>query len=195
MLKFVLTPSVSLDERGTMRASLRLLAIVTAAPVLALLPQGEALAAYNTTANWSNNSYTGYCGQVDGGYVLVVETYLRTTGAYGGNIDNYWGTNIGNALIQYQSNHGLSADGCAGPATWADMQTRTDPGGTSNDPCVPGTDGYRQKVSGTRAAYYYRRSYDGTWWAGSGGYPVSSPVHQYSYYRFGDGLIADCNGG
>jgi hypothetical protein len=172
------------------RLSRRRAGIIGATVAALVLAPTAARAADNTTSNWSANSYTGYCGQVDGGYVLAAQSMLKTFGTYSGKLDNYWGTLSGNALVAYQTARGLSADGCAGPLTWADMQTRIVPFQTAT-------------VCGSTQGTYYHYSDHGTrnflrpatgtrYWAVDSGADSASPVAAWQYYRFSDNLVPYC---
>jgi hypothetical protein len=183
-----------ITNRGARRNALTLLSrrrtVFIGALVALTLAPTAAHAADNASGSWSANSYTGYCGQVDGGYVLAAQSMLKTFGAYSGKLDNYWGTQSGNALVAYQTARGLSADGCAGPSTWANMQALIMSFQTG---AVCGsTQGtyYRYTRFGTR---YFLRPATGTrYWAVDSGADSASPVAAFQYYRFSDNLVTYC---
>lgn len=166
-----------------------LLVLFTALGV-GLLPSA-AWAADNTSSSWSNNSYTGFCGQVDGGYVVAAQEILNTWGTYTGQIDNYWGPGSGNALVSYQASRGLSADGCAGPSTWSNMQALTV--SFSHSATCGTTIGYYYRYLKNSSSSYFLRPDTGTrYWAVQANNNVGGPVGLFTYYRFSDNLYKYC---
>lgn len=104
-----------------MRAAQRL--AVIASVTLVVLGVSTAVASAdtpNTTLSWSNNSNvaTTSCGYASGNNVVAVQEILRLYGYYNGSIDNYDGPATNAAIIRYQQDKGLTADGCVGPVTW-----------------------------------------------------------------------------
>jgi hypothetical protein len=147
----------------------------------------------NSTPYWANNSLTGYCGQTDGGYVVAAQSFLRTWGTYPGRIDNYWGPQSHSALINYQRARGsLQVDGCAGPATWDDMQRRTRyVADSANCHQAPGSlSVYALRVA-DREAFFDRSSATRYWYADTFLEAVSPPVGE-ALYRFSDSLVVRC---
>jgi peptidoglycan hydrolase-like protein with peptidoglycan-binding domain len=149
-----------------------------------------AAAGPNGTAHWSNNSNTGYCGQADGGYVVAAQSMLRTWGTYGGTIDNYWGSGSNSGLLTYQANRGLSADGCAGPSTWANMQALTS-SFHSGAICGSSQGVYFRYLKGGRSSYFLRPNGGQRYWRAQA-YPAGGPVEAFAYYRFSNALVEFC---
>ena len=56
-----------------------------------------------------------------GDEVVKIQTKLRDLGLYTDNIDGIFGSNTKNAVIQFQRNNGLDADGIVGPKTLASL--------------------------------------------------------------------------
>jgi len=54
-----------------------------------------------------------------GSYVTELQTYLAHSGYYGGVIDGRFGQGTQRAVMDFQADHGLIADGWCGSATWA----------------------------------------------------------------------------
>ncbi len=171
----------------TRRASL---AFAVAATVLGATA-GYASAADNTSYYWSNNSNTGYCGQVDGGYVVAAQEILNTYGQYGGKIDNYWGSGSHNALVNFQSLRGLSADGCAGPQTWNNMQNLIRFHTTESCGRSDAFDIYRYPRDG-RVSYFQRPLAGTRIWSVYSDANVGGPVLLREMYRFSDNLNTYC---
>ncbi|MBE7042946.1 MAG: spore cortex-lytic enzyme [Ruminococcaceae bacterium] len=65
-----------------------------------------------------------------GNEVVSIQTKLKNLGYYKGEIDGIFGPLTQSALIQYQTNFGLKADGVAGPKTLQSLGLST--GGYSN---------------------------------------------------------------
>lgn len=146
----------------------------------------------NTTPSWANNSMTGYCGQVDGGYPVAAQLFLYAAGTYAGPIDNYWGSNSHTALINYQRTHGnLQTDGCAGPKTWADMQARVTPIGQSTECNGFGYLNAFRYQPGARWAYFDQSTQSQYWYADVSLQPRGGPIGEH-LYRFSDDLHAYC---
>lgn len=55
-------------------------------------------------------------------YVLIAQDDLNTLGFRTGGLDGIFGTQTRNAVIQYQTSRGLSADGIIGCNTWRSLQ-------------------------------------------------------------------------
>jgi peptidoglycan hydrolase-like protein with peptidoglycan-binding domain len=53
-----------------------------------------------------------------GNAVKIVQNVLKLNGYYFGFVDGYFGTMTKVAVIQFQTNKGLSTDGIVGPKTW-----------------------------------------------------------------------------
>jgi hypothetical protein len=182
-------PNVGEGEHLTTRAKTALLSIIVAVGIS--LTPSSAWAADNTASNWSANSYTGFCGQVDGGYVVAAQEMLNTWGTYTGQIDNYWGPGTGNALVSYQASRGLSADGCAGPSTWSNMQALTV--SFSHSSVCGATIGYYYRyLKSTRSSYFLRPDTGTRYWAAQANSTVGGPVAAGRYYRFSDNLYTYC---
>jgi peptidoglycan hydrolase-like protein with peptidoglycan-binding domain len=143
---------------------------------------------YNNTRFWSNNDYTGYCGDTSGGYVALLQVYLMNDGLYPTSykIDDYFGPATQSALLQYQNFYGLQRDGCAGPQTWRTMQN---------------TAYYRKQLPCSNGSYVYVYG-DGGTTDGTGGYfaidylwsfttmnDVGGPVVPQYEYAFSHPLI------
>lgn len=161
------------------------------ASAVAVTTSVPAMAADNTSYYWSNNSYTGYCGQVDGGYVVAAQEMLHTYGTYGGAIDNYWGNGSHNAMVNYQSLRGLSADGCAGPQTWDNMQKLT-AYFTTAYVCGSTQGAYYRFVKNGRVSNHLRPASGTRYWAADVDANAGGPVQNYQYYRFSDDLRRWC---
>lgn len=146
----------------------------------------------NTTSAWANNSMTGYCGQVDGGYPVAAQLFLYADGRYAGPIDNYWGSHSHSALIAYQRSRGtLQPDGCAGPKTWADMQARTRYVGSSSECVGSGSLAVIQYTRSGRSAFFDQSTRTRYWFADTYLQPDGGPVGEH-LYRFSDDLHSYC---
>ncbi len=55
-------------------------------------------------------------------YVLIAQDDLNTLGYRTGGLDGIFGSQTRNAVIQYQTSRGLSADGIIGCNTWRSLQ-------------------------------------------------------------------------
>lgn len=55
-------------------------------------------------------------------YVRLAQASLNTLGYNCGNADGIYGTNTRNAIIRFQNNNGISADGIIGDDTWNTIQ-------------------------------------------------------------------------
>lgn len=88
-----------------------------AAPARADAPNG------NTSYDWGANDLVGCGGDTSGGYVLAAQYYFWGAGYPITRLDGGYGTETANAIRFFQATHGLSADGCAGPATWRAMRS------------------------------------------------------------------------
>jgi hypothetical protein len=149
-----------------------------------------AFASANTTSNWANNDYTGYCADTTGGYVVAIQEYLHVSGAYSGNVDNIVGSGTNSAIHTYQTNHGLSSDGCAGPDTWSEMQShliKLDNGTGCTQNSVGHPWAY---LHGGLEALYVRDSNTG-YWGTAVGNEASSPVSP-GFWRFATDLKPMC---
>lgn len=59
-------------------------------------------------------------------YVRLLQACLKSLGYNPGTIDGIYGTNTKNAIIRFQKNNSLSADGIAGENTWRYIDIRVD---------------------------------------------------------------------
>jgi len=150
----------------------------------------------NTFNDWGYNDYTGFCGDVQGGYVVTIQEFFYTSGAYTGNVDNAVGTQTNSAIIQYQTNHSLSADGCVGPATWREMQRHTTYLAETTDCASPPNQAYefRYANNGRTSFYIHKISGNLKWEVLTDGVePVGSPVVHWSGYLFSSSLtVGNC---
>ena len=71
------------------------------------------------------NDYIGYAGITSGVKVKALQCLLCDAG-YTVTFDGYFGPQTYNAIIKFQQNHGLSADGIVGPNTWKSMMSVAD---------------------------------------------------------------------
>jgi hypothetical protein len=143
----------------------------------------------NSTAYWSNNSLTGYCGQTDGGYVIAAQSLLYAYGFYGGLVDGYWGPKSHEALVAYQTARHLKLhEGCAGPETWADMQQFARYYSTS-DNCRGGAGSLAVYKFGS--ALFDRASATHYWYSDPWQQSRGSAVGDH-LYRFSDDFVARC---
>jgi peptidoglycan hydrolase-like protein with peptidoglycan-binding domain len=74
---------------------------------------------------WTNLSWVGP-GYETAGVNVKAAQQICTDAGYGSvikGIDGYYGTNTGNGIRDFQSSHGLSADGVVGSQTWNVMQS------------------------------------------------------------------------
>lgn len=72
--------------------------------------------------NYNKNNYNNYQATLSklnsrGEEVRKIQTKLKQLGYYNGSIDGIYGNNTKNAVIAFQKNCGLTADGIAGPKT------------------------------------------------------------------------------
>lgn len=158
------------------------LAVSAAAVAFVMLPASPAAAADNATANWSNNDLTGFCRDVSGGYVIEVQQFLYAAGRYAGPIDGQWGSNSDAALRGYQSSRGLSVDGCAGPATHADMQALTFL--YQHRSCPSGVTLTEYRYANAHLASFDRSAGTGLWYTDVGASPSGGSVQRFTLYRF-----------
>lgn len=97
--------------------------------MLALLASPWSAAAHTMTDNFSIGSELwGYCGYRNGGWTMAIQAGLKThfidvgtTGPWNNGVDGAWGAKTDNGVKQWQSTHGLTADGCVGSQTWGNI--------------------------------------------------------------------------
>lgn len=73
---------------------------------------------YNFNTDYTNN-YQSTLSKLNsrGEEVRKIQTKLKQLGYYNGSVDGIYGNNTKNAVISFQKNCGLTADGIAGPKT------------------------------------------------------------------------------
>lgn len=75
----------------------------------------------NGPGQWRTNIYTDYVGynHITSGQPVTCAQILLSSNNYSfGTIDGIFGTNTQLAVVNFQRNNGLSADGTVGPNTW-----------------------------------------------------------------------------
>lgn len=162
-----------------------LMAAIAVAPALAVATP----AAADTPFNWSQGNPQVGCsgGQSTGGYVVAVQSIVGTYGTYLGYIDNQYGNISLQAVRNYQARRGLTADGCVGPQTWANMQLLINYRG--NEVCPFGTYSvYGFDGSGGTTSNFAR----GTAWTTQTDNPTASPVQRYKEYLQTQALTIIC---
>lgn len=166
----------------TQNAPLRVVGLAVAVSILSAAPDAQAVVDYGSR----------------GSAVSSVQQALRNRGYNIGSVDGVFGSQTETAVIYFQRDNGLSADGVVGPATAAalGLADPSDPnspyagGSGGGDPDV-GVEGY---VTVTAGSGLYVRSGPGSGYSVVGGLPYGSVVYTYSYsngwYRVSGGWIA-----
>ncbi|WP_366945258.1 peptidoglycan-binding domain-containing protein [uncultured Metabacillus sp.] len=74
----------------------------------------------SASAHHSNNfaNFPTVQSGSSGEYVEFLQAFLYTAGYYNGSIDGIFGSGTRSAVIAFQNNRGLSADGIVGDGTW-----------------------------------------------------------------------------
>lgn len=150
-----------------------------AAPALADAPDG------NTSFDWGNNDLVGCGGDTSGGYVLAAQFYFWGAGYGITRLDGKYGTETSNAIKFFQGTHSLSADGCAGPATWRLMRSFLTNSSTNGD--------YEYIfATSPRFAGFRSPTPCGVWKANitDSHTPIASPVTSRSYYKLARSLVS-----
>lgn len=88
--------------------------------------------------------------------MIAAQAFLWGQGKYSYAVDNVWGSRSDMALKSYQSSHGLTADGCAGPLTWENMQKQLKDYGSGSNPR------YISTVTGRYAWFNYSHANNDT---------------------------------
>ncbi|MCB9772211.1 MAG: peptidoglycan-binding protein [Candidatus Omnitrophica bacterium] len=57
--------------------------------------------------------------------VTQIQKALKKAGYYNGNIDGKMGAKTQDAIMKFQKEHGLKADGKVGPMTWSELKANT----------------------------------------------------------------------
>lgn len=119
---------------------------------------------------------------------------MHGMGLYSGNLDNYWGTASQNALITFQANNGLSRDGCAGPNTWAKMQSKLVEDLQESLDCRYGAPYVYQFAfigGNTSVPSQFNYSTADLQWYTYANNPTAGPVVRYGNYQFSTPLVRD----
>lgn len=103
-----------------MRQLFSLAAFATAVVMLAVQPVHADPLQGVDESRWESYAHAvGDCGETSGHWVRVVQAFTWANNNLAqGDVDGFWGPNSRTALKAYQSQHSLSADGCAGYFTW-----------------------------------------------------------------------------
>lgn len=161
---------------------------------LALIPNSSAFAE-NTTRYWSNNPTVGFCSNVSGGIVAAAQAAVFVKNGNNTNtVDGQFGTVSYNSVFAFQQSHGLSADGCVGPQTWAALQSGLYRTCCANDThhsndTLPGPGGVFANFDFSHygAACYWAYAYE----QGAPEPPAGGSILPYHFYRFlGGGSFA-----
>lgn len=112
--------------------------------------------------NWANNSWIGYNYTTQGGLVFAAQKLLNSAGmslkvpAFN-TCDGYFGPNTHSALLQYQSDYGLSCDGILGGNTWSELARHTWYTGNTGS-----IQNYKSQYNSSwDSTYFQRDSYNG----------------------------------
>lgn len=133
---------------------------------------------------WRFNSWIGYNYTTQGGIVFAAQKMLNSAGMSvkvpGFNVsDGYFGVNTQNALIQYQSDYGLSCDGILGGDTWTELARHTVYTGNTGS-----IQNYKSQYNSSWAATYFQKdSYNG--WcvlSSNGNYYLCNETFTYRSY-------------
>jgi hypothetical protein len=146
------------------------------------LGQAQTAQANQPNDSWSTNQKVGYCGATTGGYVLAAQNFL-----YGGEgytpMDAQFGANTNAATRTFQSQVGITVDGCIGPQSWSVMRAQL------VSQCSPG---YSCSVTNFAShfnggtVYYDRTNCD--WGTYTDGEPVGGSVQNNAIYSFAASL-------
>lgn len=79
---------------------------------------------WGTTSAWKDTCWVGSNYQVDGLLVRGVQSWLWGLGYSPGPNDGKWGTQTRSAVVAFQQDHAISADGIVGRGTWQKMWDR-----------------------------------------------------------------------
>jgi peptidoglycan hydrolase-like protein with peptidoglycan-binding domain len=162
-----------------------LASLAVAVSILSIAPDAQAVVDYGNR----------------GSAVSAVQQALRNRGYNIGSVDGVFGSQTETAVVYFQRDNGLTADGVVGPATAAalGLADPSDPnspyavgqGGSSGGNPDVGVEGY---VTITAGSGLYVRSGPGTGYSVVGGLPYGSVVYTYGYsngwYRVSGGWIA-----
>ena len=151
----------------------------------------HAYANIGVSSFWSDFPLTGFCGDASGDYVVGLQSYLQGDGYTPGAIDGEFGTNTYDALFDYQTDHHLSADGCAGQNTWEKMNSLLNYTGLSE--CAPPNVNvyfYEYYKGVAKPAYFSQRLTDAYWFDQIYYQNVSSSLNANDLYRMEDGFHA-----
>lgn len=113
-----------------MAAAVGLMLVISAVPGQAshdtVYPSGcrTRVQVWGSTSAWSNSCWVGASYQKDGLLVRGVQSWLWGLGYSPGANDGKWGTATRSAVIAFQQNEGISADGIVGGGTWQKMWDR-----------------------------------------------------------------------
>ena len=114
--------------------SLRFVAIIIL--IISIINLSIAITSVKNKTNISDNSvYVLSQYGSRGNEVRRIQTKLKQLGYYNGSIDGIFGSDTKNAVIKFQKNCGLTADGVAGPKTilYLGLDSGSQGGFTSND--------------------------------------------------------------
>ena len=141
---------------------------VTILTMIILVTSSISASANMMQYEWQYNDWIGWSYVKSGTYVTAVQSMLYSSG-YGstvGAIDGYYGNATHNAIMYYQRDRGMTADGVVGTQTWLKFEaSRIYTGSSSTGSAVYYT--YRGSVSSTfymkLYPYYWYVLKDGQW--------------------------------